>query len=79
MSLIKYKKQLSIIKSIIVSRIGSKLVIRETSYANDEVHVIVSDTPMGGLVTWQCACGKRGGVGISGTVYVDVDVDVDLA
>ena len=66
LSTIKSKNQLS--------QIRLKMVIRDTSYANDGVTSSGYDVPMDRLLNRRCACGNRDDGKYAGTVDVDVDV-----
>ena len=66
--------------------IGSKMVIRKTTYADDGVHRGGSNVPMSGLIMRWCDRDDRDGGGydrkidvyVDVDIYVDVDVDVDI-
>ena len=70
---------MNLIKSRIVSQIGSKTVISKTAYTNDGANSGRSDAPIGGFVTRRYACGNFDGGGDAGTVDVDVYLDADIA
>ena len=52
------------------------MVISETAYAHDGVHVGGSDVSMGGIVTRQCTCGDHKDGRYASTVAIVIGVAV---